>query len=191
MIIIEDKLRAWLQHTEPQLESLTGDLTSTYLGTITKGDFPGEADLERAAAAVRQQALDAFADDALITALPDAPANPNGIEALRSAWLAMFPSLTVPPPRPQLELAPWRLALAAATGSLLGLFLIGALFHLLLGMRPAGMLLGAVLGAGGGCYGVLMLTRSEKLRKRLALLLGLASLVQVFASFASVGLDGL
>lgn len=191
MIIVEDKLQLWLQHTEARVSALSAALSDTWLSRVGEADFPADSDLERAAAAVRQQALDDFADDALITAVPDAPADSNSIEALRSAWFGMIPALAIPAPRPQLELAPWRLALAAATGSLLGVLVIGAVFNLLLDMRATGMLLGAVLGAGAATYGVLMLARSEKLRKRLALLLGLASVVQVFASVATVGLGGL
>jgi hypothetical protein len=191
MPTIEDQLHSWLQHTEPRVKTLVKDTSDHYLGILAESDFPDDADRDRAAAALRRQALDALDDDGLIAALPNPPGNPNAIEALRGAWFGMIPDLLIPPPRPQLELAPWRLALAAATGSLLGLLVIGALLNLLLDMRATGMLFGAVLGAGAATYGVLMLARSEKLRKRLALLLGLASVVQVFASFASVGLGGL
>lgn len=190
MILIEEKIRNWKETIATRADQISRDCTATFLASIASTDFPDAKDMEQARVIIQDKASMLFTSDEILTALPNGPSELNTKEALRMSWLSLMPKLILPVPNPELELAAWRLAMAGALGSLLGMFLIGGLMHWWLNMRDAGMLFGASIGAFSLVYGAWFVARSTAVRTALVALIGVST-VEPFIVFFNIGFGGL
>lgn len=185
-ILIEESLRAWLG-THPELpEQITGRVVERFFADLGPATPPAQAQVERAVAAAREAVFVAVTTDPVLDSLPTPPRDAGAREALRSSLLSLAPAWALPAPPVVRGLPVWRLALAAALGSLFGMLVLGTLLHWTLSLRADGMLLGGPLGAAGAVYAVGRLADTKTLRRVLTALAG-AAVVRELIGMAILG----
>lgn len=189
-IVLEESIRAWMAGSQSLRERITEQGTARFLAVLESTAPPDRACVDRATASARDEVFVALTADAVLDSLPTTPTDSGAREALRSRWLSLSPAWSFPLPVSGPGLSAQRLAIAAATGSLLGMAVLGGLLNLTLGVRGLGMLIGGTAGAGLAMYAVGRLTESKTLRRVLKTLLGVAWTADLLGA-ASLGLGAL
>jgi hypothetical protein len=174
-VILEEAMRGWMNAHLEQREQIAAQAADRFIAVLGQNaEPPTAASLERAVAAARDEIFVALTAEALLNSLPYPPDSAGAREALRGSLLSLVPPWTLPPPPLGRGMPTERLAVAAAVGSLLGMTILGGLFHITLGLRGIGMLIGAPGGAAAAMYAVGRLAESKRLRAGLKTILGAA-----------------
>ena len=191
MILTEEKIRNWKKSNKTISDKMYSDCTAVFLSNFSGNELSIQNDLEQAIVAVHEKASTLLISDEILEVLPNGPTDLSSKESLRASWLSLMPKLSIPVPSTELELSAWRLAVAGALGSLLGMLLIGGLMHWVLNMRDAGILFGGTIGAASAVYGAWYAPRSRILRSALLSVIGAATIFELCAIFSGLGLSGL
>ena len=166
-VITEEPIRAWMAANSQVRERVTSQGVDRFFTVLGASGQPAPAEVNRANAAAREAVFAALTADPVMDTLPNPPSNAAEREALRSSLLSLSPPFDLAVPPTVRTFSVYRMAAAAAVGTLLGMIVLGAVLNWTLDLRTVGIFLGALAGAPGAVLGIGRLVESKTLRRTL------------------------
>ena len=175
MLDVKEKILEAYAGTEKLRRDLIDNATDEYFVSLAANSSPAEAELAVAQAAVRsllKKELLSFAWISVVSG--DAITDERTTASVALSFDSVARPLLIPKPARHSEPKPYRLAVSAMTGAILGMLALTPLFRLAFDMRDVGLALGGPAGALLAVLIVHRLSRSSILLKIFGRVFGMA-----------------
>jgi len=190
MYILEEKIKDFLKKTEEMRETLIGEAVDEYFSGLTEDDASN--DYNSATIRAAKKLKEGVLSNKLYSLMSgDGEVPFSNLESCYLTVDAIIGKVRIPRPTKSMAFKVLNIAIAAGLGAILGQLVLVPISRLFLGMRDLGLVLGPPIGAFTVALLVLKAGESNRFRKKIQVILGIASVLEVYRLITGGGMLGL